>query len=330
MRIGQVSPVELQRLLRRGLCLDYGAATVRLKSSAQALAPQLGSVYASFDLQEELAFADLHVRVDPVPGLRRWLRPQIVFTSDGRQEFHPFPADTALPLFEWGVNWLVGQRMHHRLVLHAGALERDGFGLLLPATPGSGKSTLSAALSLRGWRLLSDEFGVCDPGALTMHALLKPVALKNRSIDVIRGFCPGAPIGPVFPKTRKGDVAHLAPGLEAVRRRHEPAVPAAIVLPRWHEGAATALRRIDDDATFRALAFNAFNYGALGETGFRTVVGLMRRCSGWQLVYSDLDDAIASIDRWWPQAMDEALRRQARTDPISRDMADERGPAVHE
>ncbi|MBK9234594.1 MAG: hypothetical protein IPO19_00450 [Rhodoferax sp.] len=35
--------------------------------------------------------------------------------------------------------------------------------LVMPAIPGSGKSTLTAGLSLSGWRLLSDEFGALDP-----------------------------------------------------------------------------------------------------------------------------------------------------------------------
>jgi predicted ATPase len=32
-------------------------------------------------------------------------------------------------------------------------VERDGHALILPAMPGSGKSTLTAALVQRGWRL---------------------------------------------------------------------------------------------------------------------------------------------------------------------------------
>jgi predicted ATPase len=33
--------------------------------------------------------------------------------------------------------------------------------VILPAPPGSGKSTLCAALVTRGWRLLSDELTWC-------------------------------------------------------------------------------------------------------------------------------------------------------------------------
>jgi predicted ATPase len=43
-------------------------------------------------------------------------------------------------------------------MLHAAVVEKNGKALILPALPGSGKSTLSAALAMNGWRFLSDEF----------------------------------------------------------------------------------------------------------------------------------------------------------------------------
>jgi HprK-related kinase A len=218
--------------------------------------------------------------------------------------FQPFPAGHALPLLEWGANWLIGQRLNHLLLLHAGAVENNGHALLMPALPGSGKSTLTAALSLCGWRLLSDEFGAYDPAEDRFRALLKPTALKNESIDVIRKFAPEAPIGPEFPKTRKGTVAHLAAAPDAVARRHEAARPGAFILPRWQAGSTTRLERVPPESLFGALAFNAFNYRLLGAVGFDAVVSLTRRCPAWELVYSDLDDAIQAIDAVWPGVID--------------------------
>lgn len=295
-------------LAHDGLWLDVGHATLRVQGDSPHLPAQLRAVYRHFPFIDRAEWADVHCRLDRPRGLRRWLKPQVVFVSDAASIFSPFPADAPLPLFEWGCNWLIGHRMNDRLLLHAGALERDGHALLLPATPGSGKSTLTAALSLRGWRLLSDEFGVVDPDTGLVHAMLKPVALKNESIAVIRAFEPGATLGPSFPKTRKGTVAHLAASADAVARRHEAAQPAAVVLPRWEAGSSTRFEPVTPDTAFAALAFNAFNYQLLGETGFDTVVRLARQCLAWQLVYSELDDAIDTLDRAWPQALEAAAR----------------------
>jgi hypothetical protein len=54
---------------------------------------------------------------------------------------------------------------------------------------------------------------------------------------------------------------------------------------------------------FQALAFNAFNYSLLGAAGFEAVVGLANRCVTWNLVYSDLDDALATLDQAWPSVV---------------------------
>ena len=231
---------EIERSLRRGgLTLDVGLATVRVRSDVSMLARQLQTVYRHFPFVVNGSWADLHVDLMRPRGLRRWVRPQVRFRCDSQQPFEPFPADTALPLMEWGANWLIGRRMNDMLLLHAGVVERDGLALVLPAMPGSGKSTLTAALSLSGWRLLSDEFGAFDLAQNHFRPVLKPVALKNDSIGVIRRFAPGAALGPEFPKTRKGTVAHLAAGPDAVAKVHEGARPGAIVLPRWEAGSPT-------------------------------------------------------------------------------------------
>lgn len=300
-RLGELGTAALAGWLRGpGVWLNLGVFTVHVRSSSQDFADQLRQTYPAFPLSVAGSWADVHVDIRPASGLRRWVRPQVVFWCDGTAPFEPFPADSALPLFEWGCNWVIGQRANHLLLLHAGAVERDGLALVMPAVPGSGKSTLTAALAMRGWRLLSDEFGAYDPQSDRFCPLLKPVALKNRSIDVIRQFAPDAVLGPVFAKTRKGDVAHLASPPQAVAARGRTAAPGAFLLPKWEAGAALRLEPLVENRLFPALAFNAFNYALLGRLGFESAIGLVRRCPGWQLVYSDLHEAVAAIDRLWP------------------------------
>jgi HprK-related kinase A len=174
--------------------------------------------------------------------------------------------------------------------------------MVMPALPGSGKSTLGAALGLSGWRLMSDEFGALDPADGQLRSMLKPAALKNESIPVIERFGgERARLGPSFPGTRKGTVAHLLPSPEAVRRVHEPATPACVLLPRWKRDSPTRLEPLDPRFGFSQLAFNAFNYAVTGEAGFDALVDIAARCGAWQLVYSDLDDAVQTLNRRWPE-----------------------------
>jgi HprK-related kinase A len=276
---------------------------MRVRSDLPALASQVHRVYANFPLRANGAWAELHLDLRRAPGWRGVIRPQVRFACDGQQPFEPFPADSPLPLLEWGANWLIGRRMNHVLLLHAGVLERDGLALVMPAIPGSGKSTLTSALSLSGWRLLSDEFGAFEPNGQVFLPVLKPAALKNSSIDVVRHFSGRAKLGPSFPKTRKGTVAHLLPSAEAVARVHDTAQPGAIVFPRWQEGSPTRWDPLTPSEVFAELAFNAFNYNLLGVAGFRSVVLLARACPAWRLTYSRLEEAIPLLAQVWPEVV---------------------------
>ena len=265
----------------------------RLADTLDLLEQFYGPCWASRDP----AVAHFQVEINSASGIRRWWRAQAVFALDGLHPFEPFPREHAFPLLEWGLNWSIATRAHRYLMLHAGALERKGQALLLPAMPGAGKSTLSAALAYRGWRLLADEFGLIRPADGAIVPLPRAIPLKNRSIPVIREFLPDAFLGPVFPKTRKGDVAHLRPPLPSLERQTEPAHPRWITFPRFVPGLRRPqLKRLEKSLGFTRLAQNAFNYRLLGEDGFTTLVRLVRECACFSLDYGDLDAAIALIE----------------------------------
>ncbi len=294
--VAALSPQALsERLATEGVCLDYGACRVRLRAKGGDAAASLRTVYGAFPCLPAAGFADLHVVLAPGRGLRRWVRPQARFSIDGIEPFEPFPRPNLLPLYEWGVNWCFGQRFNQYVLLHAGVLAEGGRAVVMPAVPGSGKSTLTAALVLSGFRLLSDEFGVLRPETGDLLPMLKPVALKNRSIDVIREFSAGARLGPTFVGTRKGDVAHLAPDEASVAAVGRPARPALILFPAYRAGAALSLTPQPPEQAFARLAFNSFNYAVLGPVAFNAVADLAGRCPAYQLTYSRLDEAIGCI-----------------------------------
>jgi HprK-related kinase A len=297
MNVGALSPQQVHALMAAGgMSVAIPPITVRVRSPLGPLAAQIQALYRDYALVGVADFADVDIRMMPVRGLRKWAKPQVQFVVDGVTPFEPFPADHALPMFEWGLNWVFGQRMHRYLVLHAAVVERGGHALVLPAWPGSGKSTLAASLACRGWRFLSDEFGVVTfPGADVLP-FARPVALKNQSIGVMRAFEPDGFIGPVFPKTRKGDVAHFRVPVESVRRGSESTPVGAIVFPDFQSGEPVSVLPLEKATAFLKLAGNAFNYEVVGERGFRAVASIIRRCESYVLRYGDLAEAHRAID----------------------------------
>jgi HprK-related kinase A len=150
-------------------------------------------------------------------------------------------------------------------------------------------------LTLRGFRLLSDEFGVVRLEDSRLMRMLRPLALKNASIDVIRRFEPSAVIGPSFPRTHKGTVAHLAPLASHFDARHEVAEPALVVFPRFDPSVRVELEPVSKARAFARLANNSFNYPALGRASFDALGQLVEESSCWQLRYGDLQGAIAAL-----------------------------------
>jgi HprK-related kinase A len=298
MKLLQLPPADLRRQLAgSGVWMRTGPFSLRVQSDIPDVAEGLTQLYGQFEVRSaHEAFADFHVSVKSTPGLRRWIRPQVGFDFDGVRPFKPLPRDQAFPMLEWGLNWCVSTQAHHYLIIHAAVVEKHGRAAILPAPPGSGKSTLTAGLVLSGWRLLSDELTLIDRKTGRIQPLPRPVSLKNQSIDVIRRFDDEAFINRASHDTVKGTVAHMRPPRDSVLRQHESAQPAWVIFPKWEAGAATRLTPRSQAQTFMFLAQNAFNYSHLGADGFRVGTALIDQAACYDFRYSDLAEAVAAFD----------------------------------
>jgi len=297
MTLGELAVDEVRRQLAQGgISIRMRPIVVRVRSPLRTFASQLHALYRDYELADAHGYADADVRVVPVPGVRPLAAPEVQFVVDGIAPYDPFPLAHALPMFEWGVNGVFVQRMHTHLLLHAAVVERNGRAVLLPAWPGSGKSTLAASLAVRGWRYLSDEFGVIDLERRRVLPFVRPAGLKNASIGVMRAFAPDAYIGPVFAGTRKGDVAHFSAPAENVRRGGDAAPITAIVFPDFQADEPLDVRPLEASATFLKLAGNAFNYEVVGARAFLAVAAIVRSASSHILRYADLAGAHRTLD----------------------------------
>ena len=304
LRVGDLSRDELRhRLHGAGLSLRSGPLVFEIRSREPEIAENLPRLYADTPLGNA-AFADFHVEVRRARGLRGWLKPQVEFLIDDRSPFQPLPRPQSFAMLEWGMNWCVANHCHQYLVIHAAVIERKGFAAILPAPPGSGKSTLCAALIHAGWRLCSDELTVLDPADGTVVALARPVSLKNASIEVIGAFAPQALFGSEVPDTKKGRVSHLKPPTDSVENVGTRAKPRWVIFPQWQAGAALEIGAQPKSHAFIQLAENAFNYSMLGETGFELLGRVIDASDCLSLRYSRLDEAIA----WFNCLADEAAR----------------------
>lgn len=296
MRVGDLQQRELAQRLRWGqLVVQIGRFQVCLRSRISSLVEDFSRLYQDYQLCDPRCIPDFHVTLEAPPGLRRWYRPQVRFYLDANTAFKPLPLDQAFAMFEWGLNWCIASNSHQFLNLHAAVVARDDKAVILPGSPGSGKSTLCAALVNEGWRLLSDEMALVGVEDGLLYPVPRPVSLKNASIDVIAGRYSTAEFGRTVADTIKGTVTHMRAPAKSVIASDVPARAACVLFPKWQLGSATVLEDISRAETLIHAAENSFNYHVLGEQAFNLLGDLVSTSRCCRLTYEDLDEAIPLI-----------------------------------
>jgi HprK-related kinase A len=296
VKICQLTVSELgDRLAGLGLFLTVGPFVFQIRTIIPQIADGLRLLYGDFPIAEQQDFADFHVRFEKT---RSWRdrRSYVRVEVDGDYPASAVPLEQVFAVLEGCLNWCVYTQAHQYLIIHAAAVERSGRAAILPAPPGSGKSTLCAALVNRGWRLLTDELTLIATDSQTIVPLARPVSLKNESINVIKNFTPKAVFGPVSPNTIKGTIAHMKPPSESVARMHEDCSAAWLIVPSYRFGAATSVSEVTKGEAFMRVAESAVNYMMLGRIGFEVVSALIDGMVCCRFEYSDLNEAVQRFD----------------------------------
>ncbi|HWD55301.1 MAG TPA: hypothetical protein VG346_09260 [Acidimicrobiales bacterium] len=201
------------------------------------------------------------------------------------------PAD-AVGWLVWDVNRLAAEQSGQHLLFHAGGLEADGTGVLVPGASGSGKSTLTAGLARAGLGYLSDELVALEldgavPGRLLPYP--KAITLKPGSFAVLAEMGPD-PLG-----EGRGGEWQVPVGDGTGRRVGEPCAPGFVIAPRYDGAAETALTSLSETEAFFTLALHAVNLLSHGASGSAALGRLAADCECYALTFSDLDEACALV-----------------------------------
>lgn len=271
--------------------------TVRIATDSPTLFNNLAALYPAAILQK--APVAEHIYDFHIDYSRRFSgksRPYHFRT--GTEHFRMADAHQLIPTFEWGLNWCVSAYQQQYLAIHAAVLEKDGKALIMPAPPGSGKSTLCALLMLQGWRLLSDEMCLIDPLSGRLQPYVRPVSLKNASIDVIQHYYPDVAVLHRTPDTEKGTVAYLRPTDSSWQQANSSAKPYWIIFPAYQASsepvAAFTMPKAD---TLLYLAQNSFNYAVFGADGFNVLCQLVENTQNYRLEYSDTKQMLQLLEQ---------------------------------
>ncbi|WP_158971612.1 HprK-related kinase A [Paraglaciecola sp. L3A3] len=241
--------------------------------------------------------ADYELSVQKSSGLRSFIRPQARFFCDQLEPFKPLSFQKAYAFLEWGMNWTVAGNEVQHVIIHSAVLAKGNKAILFPAPPGSGKSTLTAYLAHNGWRLLSDEMALIIPNSKTVVPFVRPICLKNQSIDIAKKLFPEGKFSDIARDTHKGDVIHLSPPELSWQNRTETAELVGVVFPNYRVDQDLQIYQLDKTQAFMQLVDNAINYSVLGGQAFNTLTHVIEGVQTFEIFHNDLQQVAEFLEQ---------------------------------
>jgi hypothetical protein len=158
-----------------------GTAAVTVRTDAPELAELLSDACAAL----VPAGDDTDLRPAELTVDRRALREQVRYRvhADGRRVGWVDEPTRAVGYATAAMNQLAADVAGGRVLLHGGAVERDGVVVAITGPGGRGKTTLTAALVEDGFAYVTDELVVVDPATLTVQPYPKPFDLDTDAIE---------------------------------------------------------------------------------------------------------------------------------------------------
>lgn len=283
--------------MNRSLIIDAGLYKYRLNGLPDDAKRSLFKLYGVAAEEKLCDNIDFTLDLSHTSLFRRFIKPNLSIKLDGQNIFNPFVKSKSLPSVEWAMNWCVASYEFTRLLIHSAVVVKNGIAILLPASQGSGKSTLSTYLASQGWELYSDETAIIDLNTSLVLPIYRPAALKNESIQIIKRYFPESHFSTTTVGTQKGAIAHVMPRSKAHYSQLSPAPVKFVVLPKYSRlqksldiisltKAQTAVKCIN----------NSFNYGIIGGAGFNSLYNVISSADGFTVKFSELDQVASFLD----------------------------------
>lgn len=196
--------------------------------------------------------------------------------------------------------WLlqtVVRRHSYFLEIHAGAVSNGEKCLLLPAAPGSGKTTLTAALAAAGYRYFSDEVALLEEPDLEVRPVPISLSIKSGAIDILAPLHPELRGSANHTREDLETVTYLNPPTASLRYETNRTYPAAwIVFPQYSPSAATELRPINKAEALARLMKEVLVVRTTLDTRIvRSLVRWIRRVDCYELPNSSLSQAVQLV-----------------------------------
>jgi hypothetical protein len=204
------------------------------------------------------------------------------------------------------------QRHSYLLEIHAGVISNGEKCLLLPAAPGSGKTTLTAGLAAAGFQYFSDEIAILEEPDLEVRPVPISLSIKSGALECLT---------PLFPQLRES-AKHTREDVETVTYLNPPEASLSygpnstcpvgwIVFPQYSEGGTTELRAMGKAEALTRLMKEVLAVGtSLDKRLVRKLVLWIQGVECYELPNSSLSDAIQLITALLKERDPESAQRR--------------------
>jgi hypothetical protein len=191
----------------------------------------------------------------------------------------------------WEIQRSVPDFVRDFILLHAGAVVRDGGAVLIPAKTSSGKSSLSLGLLEAGWSYLSDDIGALDPVTMRVYPVPKRIKLIPDALASFSGL-----------EERMVDRELPFSQWERFVRPEDVGAPVAqptavrwIVFPSEDFAGPARLEPVSKAGSVEAMAANCFNLYRYGERGVVLLSRIARDADAFRLTGGSISERVGLL-----------------------------------
>lgn len=213
---------------------------------------------------------------------------------DGKPEARASKLSKLGPLVK-SAFWVAAVNAHDFILdLHAGVVGKDGRCILLPAAAGSGKSSLTAALTHAGFGYYSDEVALIARGTFQVAPVPLAVCVKSTGWDLMSRYYPDILNLPVHLRDDRKVVRYVPPRAETVQK--DAGMVSHIFFPRYAADEPTELRSLARSEALGRLMEQCL--ALRHRLDLANVQELVRWIAGidcYALSFSSLDEAVVVV-----------------------------------
>ena len=281
------------RVLVRSTSADFAAQVQRLLRSFRVHSAAGKWTPSMNGATQDLTLSFVVAGQSKSPGVRHFHFAYTNYTQVGRSiSFWPLFRHLELQL-----NLFLADKLADRYPLHAGAVARDGAGIILPGESGSGKSSLTLALLQQGYSYMSDELAAVELTTGELHSYPKPITIKDISIFPELSQRPDLWFGPQPGENgRDEQVWYVHPEDVAANCIGSPVAIRYIIFPKYRPGTATQLEALSAGQVMERLLQNSVDFRRFGSLGFDLLAKMVEEADCFSLSFNHLDMATSLIN----------------------------------